>query len=78
MGRRSWGDLPLEMVKEARSEEVGFMEQRNIWEVRPVEECWEKTGKRPSVSSVGGYEQRDRGGTECEVQIGGEGFQGKG
>ena len=47
------GSLPVELVKEARSEEVGFMEKRGIWEVRSREECLRVTGKPPvSVKSV--------------------------
>ena len=41
------GDLPLKDVKAARREEVGFMDERRIWDLRPIGECWEKTGKPP-------------------------------
>jgi hypothetical protein len=41
------GDLPMEKVMAARAEEVGFMEERGIWTLRPIGECWEKTGKAP-------------------------------
>ena len=34
-------------MKAARKEEVGYMEGRRIWSVRPVSECWEKLGKAP-------------------------------
>ena len=39
--------IPVELVREARKEEVGFMKKRNLWEDRTVKECWEKTGKAP-------------------------------
>ena len=41
------GDLPVGLVREARKEEVEYMISRNIWDIRPVGECWEKTGKAP-------------------------------
>jgi len=41
------GELPLELVKDARHEEVGYMQGRHIWTVTSVSECWEKTGKAP-------------------------------
>ena len=41
------GELNPEDVKKARNEEVGYMETRNIWSVKPVSDCWEKTGKAP-------------------------------
>ena len=28
-------------------EEVEFMNTRGLWKVRPLEECWEITGKAP-------------------------------
>ena len=46
------GDLPVEKVREARMEEVGFMVQKNIWEERSVEECWRVTGLAVSVRWV--------------------------
>ena len=42
--------LPQEGVRLARKEEVGYMEKRKIWSLKPVKECWEKTGK--SVVSI--------------------------
>ena len=39
--------MPVDKVKAARAEEVGYMEGRGIWSVRPVSECWEKTGRKP-------------------------------
>ena len=41
------GDLPIGKVREARKEEVGFMQTRNIWSEVPTKECWDKTGRRP-------------------------------
>ena len=40
------GELPYDKVKAAREEEIGFMEERGIWTLKPISECWEKTGKR--------------------------------
>ena len=37
----------MEKVKEARLEEVGFMNERGLWNVVPVQECWKLTGKGP-------------------------------
>ena len=39
--------LPPDKVNAARSEEVGFMKERNIWTLKPIQECWDKTGKPP-------------------------------
>ena len=41
------GILGGKEVSAARGEEVGFMERRRIWSVRPVRECWDETGKAP-------------------------------
>ena len=41
------GELPYYKVKEAREEEIGVMEERRIWTLKPIWECWEKTGKAP-------------------------------
>ena len=43
------GELPWDKVYAARSEEVGFMMERNIWDLRPIKECWEKLGKGPTT-----------------------------
>ena len=52
IGEEAWddvhgGSLPVGLVKAARKEEVNFMNDRGIWSLRPIEECWEKTGKNP-------------------------------
>ena len=39
--------MPREMVDEARQEEIGFMQGRNIWSSRPIEDSWRDTGKAP-------------------------------
>ncbi len=39
------GELPSGKVKEARMEEVSFMQGRKLWGSRPIEECMEKLGK---------------------------------
>ena len=41
------GELPIGKVKEARKEEVTFMESRKLWDLVPEGECWEKLGKPP-------------------------------
>ena len=41
------GTLPQGLVEEARKEEIGFMQGRNIWSLRPIEDCWQDTGKAP-------------------------------
>ena len=41
------GELKEEDTRKARSEEVGYMEGRKIWSVKPVGDCWEKLGKAP-------------------------------
>ena len=40
-------ELNAEEVRSARKEEVGYMEGRNIWTIKPVAECWEKLGRAP-------------------------------
>ena len=37
--------LPKEMVEEARQEEIGLMQGRNMWSLKPIEDCWQDTGK---------------------------------
>ncbi len=41
------GVLNLKDVMAARHEEVGYMQGRNIWSLKPIQECWDKTGKDP-------------------------------
>ena len=41
------GALPIEEVRKAQKEEVTYMQRMKIWELRPIEECYEKTGKEP-------------------------------
>eukprot|EP00973_Karenia_brevis_P054918 7635748-Karenia_brevis.AAC.1 len=33
------GELPIELVRAGRREEVNFIEGRNQWELRPISEC---------------------------------------
>ena len=40
-------ELSPEEVEEARGEEIEFLLDRGIWCEKPVQECWEKTGKAP-------------------------------
>jgi hypothetical protein len=49
---QAWDDvhgkaLDLKTVREARREEVCYMQQRSIWSEVDVRECWAKTGKKP-------------------------------
>ena len=37
----------MDKVKEAREEEIGYMNKRGIWLIKPVSDCWERTGKAP-------------------------------
>ena len=39
--------LPPDLVREARKEEIKFMQDWNVWEVRTIEECKRVTGKAP-------------------------------
>jgi len=41
------GTLPQGKVEEARKEEIGFMQGRNICSLKPIEDCWRDTGKAP-------------------------------
>jgi hypothetical protein len=41
------GVLDLEKVREARAEEVDFMQSRGIWREVPIEEAWSSTGRGP-------------------------------
>eukprot|EP00973_Karenia_brevis_P059916 8339608-Karenia_brevis.AAC.1 len=41
------GELPIELVRAGRKEEVDFIEGRNQWELRPISECIAVTGKPP-------------------------------
>ena len=40
------GEILHDEAKEASTEEAGYMEERDICSVRPVEEFWQKTGKK--------------------------------
>lgn len=59
-------------MQEARAEEIGFMKERGIWEVRPASECWRKIGKGPT--SVRWVDVRKFG--ISQESFGCEGFQG--
>ena len=37
----------MDKVREARNEEIKFMQMKGIWEVVPTRECWERTGSAP-------------------------------
>ena len=40
-------NLDQHEVNIARKEEIGYMQSRSIWSVKPISDCWEKTGKAP-------------------------------
>jgi hypothetical protein len=40
-------ELKIEDVRKGRTDEVGFIVKRRIWDVVNVRECWERTGKGP-------------------------------
>ena len=39
--------LPPDLTREARKEEIKFMQDWKVWEVRTIEECKRVTGKAP-------------------------------
>ena len=39
--------LPAGLTHDARVEELKFMKSWHVWDVRPVAECWARTGKAP-------------------------------
>eukprot|EP00973_Karenia_brevis_P032858 4535938-Karenia_brevis.AAC.1 len=41
------GELPIELVRESRKEEVDFIQSKRVWKLRRVEECLAGTGKPP-------------------------------
>ena len=41
------GALPVELVREARRREVGYLQDRDVYEYATVSKCWEMTGRRP-------------------------------
>ena len=56
------GGLKYKEVVEARREEIEFMMKRGIWDLKPIQECWEKTGRGPTgvrwVDTNKGSEER--------------------
>ena len=49
---RYWDDLngaelPQDLVREARCEELDVIRKMGVWERRPREECMARTGRRP-------------------------------
>ena len=38
------GELLIKEVKAARKEEVTYMENKEIWGLSPIQECWDKKG----------------------------------
>jgi hypothetical protein len=41
------GVLDIGKVREARAEEVVYMQSKGIWKEVPTQKCWDKTGKAP-------------------------------
>ena len=40
-------ELPAELVRQARAEEVKFMLDWGVWERAPISDCWKETGRAP-------------------------------
>jgi hypothetical protein len=40
-------ELPADLTAEARAEELAFMNERKVWDIVLVAECWKNTGKKP-------------------------------
>ena len=71
--QRAWddvkgGELPFDKVREARKEEVTYMEGRKLWELRPISECWEKLGKAPVSMRWVDTNKGDENADEWEVR----------
>ena len=41
-------DLDAELVREARYEELKVVDEMQVWELRPISECIERIGKKPT------------------------------
>ena len=39
--------LPVDLVKKGREEELKIIDDLKVWEVRPIQECYDTTGKAP-------------------------------
>ena len=39
--------MPAALAQAARAEELKFLASWHVWDVRPISECWAKTGKAP-------------------------------
>ena len=50
--------LPPDLTREARLEEIRFMQDWKVWEVRTIQECKEVTGKAPYWREMGRPQQR--------------------
>ena len=70
------GEFDTKLFKEARLEEVKFMQNIGVWEPSTWEECMQKTGKAPSHHHQVDRRRQGpgRGGAD-EEQVGREGFQ---
>ena len=57
-------ELDPQKVENARKGEMEFLEKIRVYEESPIEECWDKTGKRPIptrwVDSLKGEDERSR------------------
>ena len=50
--KKCWDDIPgkelkPDLVRAAREEELKVVDEMGVWELRPIAECIEVTGKRP-------------------------------
>eukprot|EP00973_Karenia_brevis_P074789 10393480-Karenia_brevis.AAC.1 len=39
------GELPSELLKQSRKEEIDFIEGKPVWDLRKAQECWAVRGK---------------------------------
>ena len=39
--------LNPELVRLARAKEMEYFDGKDVWKLRPIEECWMRTGKPP-------------------------------
>ena len=51
------GGSPIEEVRRAGADEVGYMESTGTWHLVPSLEAWEKDRETSSVRQRGGYQQ---------------------
>ena len=70
------GELPMGEVKKARGEEIGYMENREIWSEVPIGMCWELTGKGPTSVRWVDVNKAGEGGMEVRCRLVARDFRG--